>query len=93
VTVQKSREHEIHLPFKITTENQFSDLTGEEFIKLIAKGAIVPESMMSQQGEDGIFSVREERVPLMDKIDESLPANKNWFEEGMIGAPQDQHAL
>ena len=29
----------------------------------------------------------------MDKIDETLPASKNWFEEGMIGAPQDQHAL
>lgn len=54
--------------------------------------SIVPQSVMSPQGEDGasVFSVRKESVPMFDKVEGELPAYKNWFEEGVIGAAQDQ---
>ena len=61
---------------------------------LVAGGAsiIVPQSVMSPQGADGasVFSVRKESVPIIDKAEGELPAYKNWFEEGVIGAAQDQ---
>lgn len=31
-TVQKSKQHEKHMPLQITINNQFADLSGEEFI-------------------------------------------------------------
>ena len=36
------------------------------------------------------FSTRQERVPAVDKVQGVLPEQKNWFEEGMIGVPDDQ---
>ncbi len=29
-------------------------------------------------------------MPIIDKVDSELPASKNWFEEGFIGAPFNQ---
>lgn len=44
--VQKHSAHERHLPFSMTMNNQFADLTAEEFLEQIGGGAIVPQSVM-----------------------------------------------
>lgn len=40
--VQASKLHEDHMPFAITIDNQFADLSAEEFMQLVAGGATVP---------------------------------------------------
>lgn len=75
----------------MTIENQFADLTNEEFVEKIGKGAVVPESVM--EDKKTLFSVRKERVPRIDRVNNDIPAFKNWFEEGMISVPSDQFAL
>lgn len=92
--VQRTKEHEHHMPHKISINTKFADLSAAEFLSMVSGGASVPESVMSPLAEDGksLFSVRKEYVPLFDKVEGELPESKNWFQEGFVGAPQDQFA-
>lgn len=58
--LQKFKTHENHMPFKITLNNQYADLSGEEFIASLGNSAIVPENVLTPQNEDGssIFLAR-----------------------------------
>ena len=53
------------MPFTVTENNQFADLTEEEFISKFANGAVVPEAVMSPS--DAPFSSKVERVDFLDK--------------------------
>ena len=88
--LSKYKVHEKHLPYTLSMDNQFADLTGEEFVAKVGGGAIVPKSVMSANGEKTIFTTRKETVPIFDKAEGELPEYKNWFEEGMVSASQDQ---
>jgi hypothetical protein len=81
VIVQKGKEHERHMPYKISINSKFADLSAAEFLSLVSGGASVPESVMSPQAKDGksLFSARPEYVPLFDKVEGELPESKNWF--------------
>jgi hypothetical protein len=63
---------------------------------MVTGGAAVPEGVMSPPTADGqtVFTLRNERVPILDKVEGEIPAYKNWFEEGVMGAAAfDQFAL
>jgi len=75
----------------MTIENQFADLTDEEFVEKIGKSAVVPESIL--EDKNYIFSVRKVTVPKIDKINNEIPEFKNWLEEGIISVPSDQFTL
>jgi C1A family cysteine protease len=87
--VQKHQVHEQHLPYTVTMSNRFADLSPEEFISQIGAESIVPKNVMTPT----TFSARAEFVPFVDKKEDGLPIHKNWFEEGKIGASQDQLPL
>lgn len=69
----------------MSSSNQFSDMTAEEFVELMNNDSIVPEYIVNPS--ELAFSVRQEYVPVVDFINKELPTYKNWFEEGFISVP------
>jgi hypothetical protein len=67
---EKHRVHEEHLPYSVSATNKFADLTADEFMTIVANGAVVPQAVL--QGDRG-FTTRKEYVPMYDKVNEELP--------------------
>lgn len=74
----KHIEHEAHLPYHVTLNNQYADMTNEEFLQSVnVQASIVPQSVMERSGSNA-FSPRAEYVSVVDRRDHSLPENLNW---------------
>lgn len=80
--IRKYQEHEFHLPYRLSVQNQFADLSPAEFVALMGNGTSVPQSVM--RPEESFF--KQEAVPILDKVEGEIPADKNWVEEGLVGA-------
>lgn len=86
--IRRFQIHEQHMPMRLSLSGPFADATAEEFMEQFAQGTFVPESVMSPNGEmSGLFTTRQETVPLHYNRNEALPEAKSWVEEGMITLP------
>lgn len=79
------------LPFEMEL-NYYADMTADEFLHhhrlrvpkhLLAESVEVSQRVHSRGHHNS--------VAMFDAKDESLPKAKNWYEEGMVTAPYDQH--
>lgn len=78
------------LPF-VMEVNYFADLSVEEFLDH-HKLRVPKHLLASAKGHDHIHSRgHSNHSSRFDKINESLPKVKNWFTEGVVTAPYDQH--
>lgn len=79
------------LPFEMEV-NYFTDMTVDEFLdhhKLRVPHHLLADSL---DADERIYSRgHHSQVDRFDRADESLPQVKNWYTEGYVTAPYDQH--
>lgn len=77
--------------------NKFADLEDDEFVRKYASGVIISEERRKRVEEKTVEPDAEEQVegPVVQaqlRRLESMPAYKNWYEDGYVTRPYDQGA-